>query len=409
MTQIMRKFIQRALNKLSKLDKQQIHALIYDLARENEHMEVVLDSLTDGVLVSDKDNRLILSNKAAERMIPFREYDMYEKIIWDVVADRDIAEFIQTTIEREESIRDREFTLDNLGNTRILALSIMPLVRRGRVRGNVVHIEDISEKRWSEARLRRAESLASLTTLAAGVAHEIKNPLGSIGIHIQLMQRTLDANESVKSEDVRSYLDIVNEEVERLNRIVMDFLFAVRPMDIHLEDHDLNALLHEIMDFMKYEVEESGIQLKEDYQVDIPHILLDEKFIKQAILNIVKNAINAMSDGGNLTLSTRCRGDEVILRIIDTGVGMSEEVMEKIFEPYFTTKDFGSGIGLTIVYKIMKEHRGDISVISQEGRGTTFTLSFPVPPGQQNLIGETPGEAGNIENSGNRETSGEDQ
>ncbi|AHC14341.1 Chemotaxis regulator - transmits chemoreceptor signals to flagelllar motor components CheY [Salinispira pacifica] len=409
MTQIMRKFIQRALNKLSKLDKQQIHALIYDLARENEHMEVVLDSLTDGVLVSDKDNRLILSNKAAERMIPFREYDMYEKIIWDVVADRDIAEFIQTTIEREESIRDREFTLDNLGNTRILALSIMPLVRRGRVRGNVVHIEDISEKRWSEARLRRAESLASLTTLAAGVAHEIKNPLGSIGIHIQLMQRTLDANESVKSDDVRSYLDIVNEEVERLNRIVMDFLFAVRPMDIHLEDHDLNALLHEIMDFMKYEVEESGIQLKEDYQVDIPHILLDEKFIKQAILNIVKNAINAMSDGGNLTLSTRCRGDEVILRIIDTGVGMSEEVMEKIFEPYFTTKDFGSGIGLTIVYKIMKEHRGDISVISQEGRGTTFTLSFPVPPGQQNLIGETPGEAGNIENSGNRDSSGEDQ
>ncbi|WP_053335577.1 two-component system sensor histidine kinase NtrB [Salinispira pacifica] len=405
----MRKFIQRALNKLSKLDKQQIHALIYDLARENEHMEVVLDSLTDGVLVSDKDNRLILSNKAAERMIPFREYDMYEKIIWDVVADRDIAEFIQTTIEREESIRDREFTLDNLGNTRILALSIMPLVRRGRVRGNVVHIEDISEKRWSEARLRRAESLASLTTLAAGVAHEIKNPLGSIGIHIQLMQRTLDANESVKSDDVRSYLDIVNEEVERLNRIVMDFLFAVRPMDIHLEDHDLNALLHEIMDFMKYEVEESGIQLKEDYQVDIPHILLDEKFIKQAILNIVKNAINAMSDGGNLTLSTRCRGDEVILRIIDTGVGMSEEVMEKIFEPYFTTKDFGSGIGLTIVYKIMKEHRGDISVISQEGRGTTFTLSFPVPPGQQNLIGETPGEAGNIENSGNRDSSGEDQ
>lgn len=396
----MRKFIQRALNKLSKLDKQQIHALIYDLARENEHMEVVLDSLTDGVLVSDKDNRLILSNKAAERMIPFREYDMYEKIIWDVVADQDIADFIQSTIEREESIRDREFTLDNLGNTRILALSIMPLVRRGRVRGNVVHIEDISEKRWSEARLRRAESLASLTTLAAGVAHEIKNPLGSIGIHIQLMQRTLDAQNSVKSEDVRSYLDIVNEEVERLNRIVMDFLFAVRPMDIHLEDHDLNALLHEIMDFMKYEVEESGIQLKEDYQVDIPHILLDEKFIKQAILNIVKNAINAMSDGGNLTISTRCRGDEVILRIIDTGVGMSEEVMEKIFEPYFTTKDFGSGIGLTIVYKIMKEHRGDISVISQEGRGTTFTLSFPIPPGQQNLIGGSPGEAAASDDAG---------
>ncbi len=384
----MRKFIQRALNKISKLDKQQIHALIYDLARENEQMEVVLDSLTDGVIVADQYNKLILCNKAAERTVPFRDYDFFEKVIWQVIGDGDIAEFIRHTILNEESIRDREFTLDSPGVTRILSFSIMPLVRRGRVRGNVVHVEDVSERRWKEARLRRAESLASLTTLAAGVAHEIKNPLGSIGIHIQLMQKMLAAAKSVPSSDISGYLDIVNEEVERLNRIVMDFLFAVRPMDINLSNHDLNALLHEIMDFMKYEISEGGVELVEDYQVDIPHILLDDKFIKQAILNIVKNALNAMPDGGTLTVTTRYRGDEVLLRIIDTGSGMSEEVLNKIFEPYFTTKEFGSGIGLTIVYKIVKEHRGEISVISQEGKGTTFTLSFPTPPGQQNLISD---------------------
>jgi two-component system, sporulation sensor kinase E len=384
----MRKFIQRALNKLSKLDKQQIHALIYDLARENEQMEVVLDSLTDGVIVADQYNKLILCNKSAERMVPIRDFDYFEKIVWEVMGDPDIAGFIREVILSEDSIRDREFTLDSSGATRILSISIMPLVRRGRVRGNVIHFEDVSERRWKEARLRRAESLASLTTLAAGVAHEIKNPLGSMGIHIQLMQKLLSGSESVKSGDISEYLDIVNEEVERLNRIVMDFLFAVRPMDINLAEHDLNALLHEIMDFMKYEIEEAGVELSEDYQVDIPHILLDDKFIKQAILNIVKNAINAMPDGGKLTISTRYRGDEVLLRIIDTGTGMSDEVLNKIFEPYFTTKEFGSGIGLTIVYKIIKEHRGEISVISQEGKGTTFTLSFPIPPGQQNLIGE---------------------
>jgi two-component system, sporulation sensor kinase E len=384
----MRKFIQRALNKLSKLDKQQIHALIYDLARENEQMEVVLDSLTDGVIVADQYNKLILCNKSAERMVPIRDFDYFEKIVWEVMGDPDIAGFIREVILSEDSIRDREFTLDSSGATRILSISIMPLVRRGRVRGNVIHFEDVSERRWKEARLRRAESLASLTTLAAGVAHEIKNPLGSMGIHIQLMQKLLSGSESVKSGDISEYLDIVNEEVERLNRIVMDFLFAVRPMDINLAEHDLNALLHEIMDFMKYEIEEAGVELSEDYQVDIPHILLDDKFIKQAILNIVKNAINAMPDGGELTISTRYRGDEVLLRIIDTGTGMSDEVLNKIFEPYFTTKEFGSGIGLTIVYKIIKEHRGEISVISQEGKGTTFTLSFPIPPGQQNLIGE---------------------
>jgi two-component system, sporulation sensor kinase E len=384
----MRKFIQRALNKLSKLDKQQIHALIYDLARENEQMEVVMDSLTDGVMVADQFNKLILCNKAAERMVPLRDFEYVEKIIWEVIGDPDIAEFLRHTILNEDSVRDREFTLDGAGAARILSVSVMPLVRRGRVRGNVVHVEDVSERRWKEARLRRAESLASLTTLAAGVAHEIKNPLGSIGIHIQLMQKLLAAGETVKSGEISDYLDIVNEEVERLNRIVMDFLFAVRPMDINLEDHDLNALLHEIMDFMKYEIEEAEVRLVEDYQVDIPHILLDDKFIKQAILNIVKNALNAMPEGGELTVSTRCRGDEVLLRIIDSGTGMSEEVLDKIFEPYFTTKEFGSGIGLTIVYKIIKEHRGEISVISQEGKGTTFTLSFPIPPGQQNLLSD---------------------
>ncbi len=230
MTQVMRKFIQRALNKLSKLDKQQIHALIYDIASENEHVEAVLDSLTNGVMVSDQSNRLIVINKAAERLIPLCDCDVCEKVIWNAVSDRDIADFMRTTILSEDSVQDREFTLESPGGTKILAFSIVPLVRRGRVRGNVLHVEDVSEKRWKEARLRRAESLASLTNLAAGVAHEIKNPLGSIGIHIQLMQRLLEADETVKSGDVSGYLAVVNEEVERLNHIVMDFLFAVRPM-----------------------------------------------------------------------------------------------------------------------------------------------------------------------------------
>ena len=378
----MRKFIQRALNKLSKLDKQQIHDLIYDLARDNEQMEVVLQSLTDGVLVADQNNQVILVNKAAERLMPIRGHEDSEKVLWEIIADPDIAAFVQQTIENEEHARDREFTLQESG--KILAVSLMPLVREGQVGGNLVHVEDISEKRLREARLRRAENLASLTNLTAGVAHEIKNPLGSISIHIQLMERILKDDNS--SSELHKHLEIVGEEVDRLNRIVMDFLFAVRPIDINLEDHDLNALLHETMDFLKYELGEADITLREDYQRDIPHILLDEKFIKQAILNIVKNAINAMPKGGVLTVETCFQNEEVQLSISDTGLGMSEKLIAKVFEPYFTTKEFGSGIGLTIVYKIIKEHRGDISVTSQEGKGSSFLLSFPVTRDQRNLL-----------------------
>ncbi len=381
----MRKFIQRALNKLSKLNEQQIHALMYDLARSNDQMETVLDSIADGILVSDQNNRVILVNKAAERLISAHEQEDSEKIIWDVIDDKDIADFAREIISREEPSSDREFTLQD--PYRILSVKVMPLVRKGEVHGNLIHIKDISEKRFRETRLRRAENLASLTNLTAAVAHEIKNPLGSISIHIQLMERILTTD---KNSELRKYLDIIDEEVDRLNRIVMDFLFAVRPIDISFELHDLNILLHETLDFLKYELEEAKIGLREKYQTDIPHILLDEKFIRQAVLNIVKNAINAMPHGGALTVQTHFSGSEVQLKIGDTGCGMNEDIMEKIFEPYFTTREFGSGIGLTIVYKIIKEHSGDISVISKENEGSTFLLSFPVPDDQRHLLKDSP-------------------
>lgn len=383
----MRKFIQRALPKLSKLDFPQIQSLILDLAQENENLEVVLDSMTDGVLAADTENRVILCNKAAERLLPLTDGDVYDKLMWEVIADYDIAQFVHQSLERQESVEDKEFSLPGPGgNTRILAVSIMPLVQAGKVQGNILHLQDISEKRWREARLRRAENLASLTTLTAGVAHEIKNPLGSIGIHIQLIQRMLKTQDNVSSQEVNSYLEVINEEVERLNKIVVDFLFAVRPMDMNPSESDLNSLLRDLIEFMQFELDQSGIEVSVVLDDHLPMILLDEKFIKQAVLNMVKNAMNAMESGGHLVLSTQVKGDEVMLRIIDDGVGMSPEVMGKIFEPYFTTKDFGSGIGLTLVYKIIKEHGGDITVVSQEGRGTTFTITFPIPQKERHLL-----------------------
>ncbi|NCN04660.1 MAG: PAS domain-containing protein [Spirochaetales bacterium] len=385
----MRKFIQRALPKLSKLDFPQVQALILDLAQENENLEVVLDSMTDGVLAADTENRVILCNKAAERLIPLTTGDVYDRLLWEVIEDLDISQFVQGCLVNQETIEDREFSLPGHGgNTRILSISVHPLVQAGKVQGNILHLQDISEKRWREARLRRAESLASLTTLTAGVAHEIKNPLGSIGIHIQLIQKMLAKKRSVTGDEISPLLEVMNEEVDRLNKIVVDFLFAVRPMDIRPYESCLNCLIRELLEFMQYELEQAKVKVVPDLEEKLPRIMIDEKFMKQAILNMVKNSMNAMPKGGTLVLSTRKKGDEVVFRIIDDGEGMSTEVMGKIFEPYFTTKDFGSGIGLTLVYKIIKEHGGDISVVSQEGRGTTFTLTFPIPQKVQKLLGE---------------------
>lgn len=384
----MHKFVERALKKLSKLDEQQIRSLLHDLAAENERLEVVLDSMNDGVLVCDNENRLLLTNKAADRLLPmWRNESGGDVLMWDVIKDEDIAAFVRETLESDESVVDREFTLNHGTNDRILSLSIVPLVQAGRIEGNLLRVEDISEKRAREARLRRAESLASLTTLAAGVAHEIKNPLGSIGIHLQLVNKALSGQSHVEPDSINGYLEVIGEEVERLNRIVVDFLFAVRPMDVHPVDTSLNRLIGEMVDFVQHELEQEHINLSLYLDDSLPELKIDEKYFKQALLNLIKNAIAAMPDGGELSISTEVQGDDALMKISDTGFGMSDDVINKIFEPYFTTRDSGSGIGLTIVYKIVREHAGEITVNSEEGRGSTFTISLPIPQREMHLIG----------------------
>ena len=378
----MRRFIERALAKLDKMDHTAIRRLVRDIASENERLEAVLGSMLDGVVVTDKSSRILLYNKSSERMMPFMAGELHEKAIWEAISDQEIAAFFREKLEAQEMVHEREFALED---NRIISCSIMPLVRDGTIQGNLLRIEDVTEKRGKEARLRRAENLASLTTLAAGVAHEIKNPLTSIGIHIQLIQKELKGKRSIRTEDVGKYLDIVNEEVDRLNMIVVDFLFAVRPMDTKLVIQDVNQLIKELVDFLKFELEEAKITLLLELG-NVPGIEFDEKYMKQALLNLVKNAIAAMPDGGELKVQSSRESDSVLLSVSDTGFGISEENLGKIFEPYFTTKDFSSGLGLTLVFKIMKEHRGEIAVRSKKGEGTTFTLSFPIPQSEKKLI-----------------------
>ena len=393
----MRKFIARALDKLPKLDKEQIHNLISDLAMENDLLEVVLDSLTDGVVVLDKEHRVIFLNKAAERLLPHMTADPYERPLWGVLLDHEVAVFLEEYLTSQTGQEEREFTYGTgLGN-RTMSYSIMPLVKRKSIEGQVLHIEDVTIKRQEEARLHRAESLASLTTLAAGVAHEIKNPLASMGIHVQIMQKELDMRETVDKEGFRSYLSVVNEEIERLNAIVVDFLFAVRPMDIQLHSSNINNIISDLVEFVHFELEEKKIQVETDFDTTIPWLRLDEKYIKQAILNLIKNAEAAMVGGGTLRLSTRMEDDSVLFSVKDSGIGIPKENMSKIFEPYFTTKDFGSGLGLTLVYKIIKEHGGDVSLKSKQNEGSTFTFRFPVAKRDRKQLNECCEEDGDDE------------
>ncbi|MDR3166561.1 MAG: PAS domain S-box protein, partial [Treponema sp.] len=339
----MRHFIQRALQKLNKLTEEQIQNLLVSAAGEIDRLETVLDSLTEGILVCDTENNLVLANKYAERFLPITHYEQENAPIWSVVREEKIAEFFEATLRAGDRVEEREFDVDFKGKLRLLCISVLPLVRDHQVSGSVIYIEDITEKRSKEARTRRLETLASLTTLAAGVAHEIKNPLGSLSIHIQLIQKAMTANKELyftahpQGKDslgrgpaeyfnlLDRYIAVVNEEIDRLNRIVVDFLFAVRPMDMDLREGDINALIRELTDFVWFELEEAHVECVLELADSLPLIEFDERFMKQALLNLIKNAKAAMPQGGSLTIKTEARETEILIGIYDTGIGKFQD------------------------------------------------------------------------------------
>jgi two-component system, sporulation sensor kinase E len=382
----MREFIKRALQKTSRMNGEQVQNLLSLVTEEYELLDAVIDSINTGIIVCDSFHLIVQNNKAAVRILPMEFHDLQDKPVWACVRDPDLSSFIRETVEGEETVQTQGFCLDELSGTRFLSISIMPLVRSKSVRGTIITVEDVTERKTEEMRNRRLESLASLTNLAATVAHEIKNPLGSISIYVQLLRKALSQTDQEQLSRTGKYLDIVDEEIDRLNKIVVDFLFAVRPLKFEFAPLDMNGVITALADFFSEELNQSGMVMTLDLAPGLPPIRGDERFIRQMLVNLFKNAIAAMSIGGIIHVKTWQSDDFIFLTVEDTGSGIPEDVMHKIFEPYFTTKVDGTGLGLTMAFKVVKEHGGDIRVQSEAGKGTCFTISLPVMRKAQKLI-----------------------
>jgi len=389
----MNKFIRRAFNKIEKLSTDEIKTLVRYQASENELLGNVLQKIDIGVLVTNGVGRVLTCNSAVKRLIPLSRVMNEGTSLKYVLADKDVADFMLAAIEtvKDEDGIEKEFNFQHGELVRTISLVVSsftseldPVFDRDTGNRILFLVHDISEEKRQESRLHRSESLASLTTVAAGVAHEIKNPLASIGIHLQLLRKAFQRKESLTLKDASRYLDIIDEEIERLNGIVVDFLFAVRPMDVRLRLESINHIINDVCNFVSYELSGHKILIRRHLGEFLPKLRVDENLFKQALLNIIKNAMNAMEkDGGILTITTKLVGDHVAIILNDTGSGIDEATLAKIFEPYFTTKSNGSGLGLTMVFKVVKEHMGEISVSSKKGKGTTFSITLPVPTSER--------------------------
>ena len=398
----MRQFIKRALNKIESLETGQVEDILLLAAKEIGRLETVMDSLIRGVLVCDTSHKLILANKAARRFLSIVSYEQGGETIWSVIPDELVSELLAQTLTATDKVEGKEFYVDVNEETKILSISVMPVVQDQKVTGSLILVDDITERKAKEATMRRMESLAKLTTLAASLAHEIKNPLGSLSIHVQLIQKAAAAQETYCGNirqaretecdpnkyfrQIDKYIKVVNEEIDRLNSIVVDFLFALRPIHAELRRGNINELITELAEFISFELENSNIECVLELDENLSAVDFDAGLMKPALLNVIQNAAAAMGDGGKLTITTEDAGEEIRISIADTGTGISEENLSKIFEPYFSTKKDGTGLGLTVLFKIVKEHRGEVSVKSREGKGTVFTISLPKPQTGRKLI-----------------------
>ena len=402
----MRGYVKRVKQKAEKLSKEQILSLLEDIVDENESLYSVLESLSTGLLIINDDFQLLRYNQIAESWLPFSEHldDILgsEKPIWEYIEDEDIADFLCKSLEKNITNSSEDFsTVTSGGSVRFLTVTIAPLINDGELSGKMILVRDITEKKNQDILLHRMENLANLTNLAAGMAHEIKNPLGAISIHIQLIQKALvkareNADKLPARKFVEDHIDVVNEEIDHLNKLVMDFLLAVRPVKAQLELKEPDKLIEGLISFFKPEFNKAGIEVIFKSSESGKRILLDEKLFRDVIMNISQNSLAALkskfgqdkSTDAKFCISNNIRENKFIITIADNGCGMSEESLSKIFEPYYTTKANGTGLGMTMVYKIVKEFSGEIIVDSKEGQGTAFTLSFPIPQKDTKLLAD---------------------
>lgn len=407
----MNNYVKRISQKVNKLSKEQILELFDDVIDENTSYKSIINSLSSGILILDNKFILQRNNTIAESRLPFMgrlaDAKKSEYPIWTYIDDEDIASFLENCAKKQITNSSEEFsTITSGGSIRFVSITISPLVHEYKFNGSIIIIRDITEKKNQEVLMHRMENLANLTNLAAGMAHEIKNPLGAISIHIQLIQKAIKKareNQDVLpgKKFVEDHIDVVNEEIEHLNKLVMNFLTAVRPVKATLELKDPDKILSDLVVFLKPEFNKSGIKMNFDPSGKSQRIMLDEKLFREVFINLSQNSIAAIKAkypeckensciNENVepmfSIQSSLEDNKIVIKISDNGCGMSEETLSKIFEPYYTTKANGTGLGMTMVYKIVKEFSGDILVDSTENVGTTFTLSFPIPQKDTKLL-----------------------
>ncbi|MEM1294028.1 MAG: ATP-binding protein [Verrucomicrobiota bacterium] len=364
-------FLEKLIQKVERVEPGEVQGYLVRLTQEKGFLEKVFDALQEGVIVTDPDGVISYVNRAAG--------ELFSNQLKDAEGER-IAERIPG-LEWESLVSERKVVSRDLEvfypENRFLTFYLAPIEDGEIILGWVMIIQDTTERRRLEAEKIESETLNVLTMLAAGVAHEIGNPLNSLNIHLQLAERKMRKAPPKLRKEMQEILDISRSEIKRLDLIIGNFLSAIRPTEPQTKEEDLNKLVQESLRVLEPEIKDRRINVRVELHSDLPKLQLDPDQIKQAFYNLIRNANQAMGTGGNLVIRTDADDYNILVQFDDDGVGISAEDMAGLFKPYHTTKQSGSGLGLLIVRRIIREHGGEIELESEEKDGTTVTCYFP--------------------------------
>jgi two-component system, sporulation sensor kinase E len=385
-------FLEKLIGRLGRIGPEEVQNYFLRLAQEKGFLETVFNAIQEGIIVTDSNGRITYLNDAACQLFGLQGDDAIGERLDERVRGLD---WESLTHGAGPVSRDIEIFYPS---NRFINFYIVPLMiehrdavagdaapgqprsataATGEQVGHAIILRDITESRRTAQQTIESERFNALTLLAAGVAHEIGNPLNSLNIHLQLMERKVRELDGAARAELQESIDISRSELNRLDTIVTQFLRAIRPTRPQLHPENINSIVEEAVRFFAPEIKDREIVVEQELRSDLPTLQLDRDQMKQALYNVIKNSFEAMKNRGIMRIRTDMDESHVIVSVTDTGGGISAENLSHVFEPYFTTKPSGTGLGLLIVRRIVREHGGELSIESSEGKGLTLTIRLP--------------------------------